>query len=629
MSESNIKAKVGHMVAGIQRGLRLMTRRERQMAALLVFTSLFDGLLQMATIVAIIPIIQVMLDPSANLSGQFLSWLEPWFGVSDRKVFLVQLSSGLMALVLLKGLFNWLQIGWASKFSMNCEVRLSSFMMNRILRAPYIWLVQQNSSRLRQLLFGFVSIWSRQFIRPLVKLTNDIIFVLWMIAVLIWADPRSGMLTATIATLLGAVIFLIVRPKLMRLAEEKRRGILGATNVSTEAVFGVKEVKMAGAEDRFTSLFDEQVQIYSGSDAQAQQWSQLPRIALEFLAYGALIAISIAVVYSGVENAGVGGIILLYGLASIRLLPIFSTVVSGLTTLIGTFPVLADLETLISSTQTLETSAPKDVSPIPWNEVRLENVSFHYQEASRPALDAVSLSIERGCSYGVVGPSGAGKSTLIDVVAGLLDPTDGKVMIDGGRLKADHKSAWRQQFGYVGQRPFLLDASLRENILFNKKSIDDESRLVDTILLACLERVVDRLPGGLDGRVGEQGAFLSGGERQRVAIARALYRGADLLILDEATSSLDPLVEQEVAESIKALHGQVATIIVSHRLGLVRDCDEIWVFEDASLSARGTHAELLRSSDLYNKMVIQSARSAHGGHFSTQDFDRSIVTPPG
>ena len=254
--------------------------------------------------------------------------------------------------------------------------------------------------------------------------------------------------------------------------------------------------------------------------------------------------------------------------------------------------------------------APAGLAGEPWREFLLDDVSFRYQADARAALKAVSISIVPGRSYGVVGQSGAGKSTLIDLIAGLLEPTGGTVVLDGKALSAEHRIAWRRRFGYVAQRPFLLDEPLRDNVIFNSEENPDEGRLRHAIKLARLGKVVARLPGGLDGRVGEQGALLSGGECQRVAIARALYRGADLLILDEATSSLDSLAEQEIAESLATLHGRVTTIIVSHQLGLVRDCDEIWVIDDARLAARGAHDDLVKSSELYRRMIFQTGKAS-------------------
>jgi ABC-type multidrug transport system fused ATPase/permease subunit len=592
------------LIADIHRGLSLMTRHERRTALLLMLTALFDGLLQTMVIVAIVPMVQLMIDPTSAPSGWLLSRLSLMFGGHDQKIFLVTLAGCLAVLVVFKGVFSWLQTGWMSRFSAGCEVRLSAFLMQRILKAPYVWLVRQNSARLRQLLFGYVSVWSRDFMRSMMKLLNDIAFVVFIVAALIWSHPLSGLIVAGVATMLGSAIFMFVRPRLRHYAEAKRRGIGGATQVSTEAVLGFKEVKMAGAEDRFTRLFDDQVRIYSGSDAKAQQWAQLPRYTLEAIAYGTLIGLSISVVLSDHRNPETAGLVLLYGFAAVRLLPVFSMVISGLSTLIGSFPLIVELEQLIQATAAPETPVGSQSLDLPWREFCLDNVSLHYQ-AGRAAVEGVSLSIIPGRSYGVVGPSGAGKSTVIDLIAGLLEPSSGSAMLNGKPLSAAQQIAWRRHFGYVAQRPFLLDASLRDNIIFNSEIAVDEDRLQRSIVLARLEKVVARLQGGLDGSLGEQGVFLSGGERQRVAIARALYRGADLLILDEATSSLDTLVEQEITESIATLHGQVTTIIVSHRMKLVRDCDEIWLFDNASLSAHGTHEHLLTSSELYRRMVAQ------------------------
>jgi ABC-type bacteriocin/lantibiotic exporter with double-glycine peptidase domain len=388
-------------------------------------------------------------------------------------------------------------------------------------------------------------------------------------------------------------------------AERKRSGVLGANKISTEAILGFKEVKMAGAEDRFVELFDEQVKIYAGTDSKTQQWIQLPRYVLEVVAYCTLIGLSVALVLLDIRSQETSGIVLLFGLAAIRLLPLFSTVISGCATLIGSFPLIIELERLIHDARESEVPANFDSINLQWQELRLDNVSLQY-EHSRVVVNGVSLRILPGQSYGVVGPSGAGKSTIIDVIAGLLEPSSGRVLIDEKTLTPNQHIQWRRHFGYVAQRPFLLDASLRDNIIFNSEIGLDEERLQKVLALSRLEKVVERLSGGLQGTLGEQGAFLSGGERQRVAIARALYRGADLLILDEATSSLDTLVEQEISESLATLRGKVTTIIVSHRMRLIRDCDEIWLFDNACLQASGTHDQLLASSDLYRRMTVQT-----------------------
>ncbi len=597
-------SRVGSLASGIRQGLRLMTAKERQIAALLVFSSMINAVLQTAALVAIVPVIQIMVGTKDLPRDGVFAWMLPLIENTDSAVFLYQLAGAVAALTIAKALFGWLHLGWMARFSARCEVRLSGYLMRRVLNAHYSWLVRQNSSRLRQLMFGFVSIWSRDFIRSLMKLLNDFLFAAFIISAMVWANPTAGLIVTTCGTLLAIAIFLFIRPELLRLAFGKRRAIIGANTISTEAILGAKDVKMAGAEAYFADLFDEQVKGYSYADAKAQQWGQFPRIVLEFVAFIALIGLSVGIVVIDLRDPQLGTILLLYGLAVMRLLPIFSTAIGGLTSLLGSFPLITDLEQLIAST-TNDTKAPA-LDPPAWSQVQLRNVSFHYDTTDKKAVRQVSLSIQGGHTYGVVGPSGAGKSTVIDLIVGLLEPSSGAVMIDGVPLVADQRHAWRKRFGYVTQRPFLLDASLRENIVFGLPRAGDEMPLKRAINLARLDKVVERLPDGLDSTVGEQGNLLSGGERQRIAIARALYRGADILILDEATSSLDTLVEAEIAESVATLRGKITTLIVSHRLALVRDCDEIWLFDNGMLDARGPHEELLQQSDLYRRMVTRS-----------------------
>jgi ABC-type multidrug transport system fused ATPase/permease subunit len=366
---------------------------------------------------------------------------------------------------------------------------------------------------------------------------------------------------------------------------------------------GAKDIKIAGAEDKVSELFDKQIRRGAEAAARNVQWSTIPRSLLEIFAYGGLIVFSILVVVFEYQSAELSGLVLLYGLSALRLIPIFSTLVSNFTRLLNTFPAIDSLCTLLNDSRGVEHAPRGAQESFSWRSISLDNISFRYEGAERAAVQDVSATIERGRSYGVVGPSGSGKSTAVDLIVGLLEPTAGSIRVDDVTLAPENRRSWRHAFGYVAQRPFLLDASLRENVTFNFTGKVDQERLERAIELACLDQVVARLPEGLSSRLGEQGKLLSGGEQQRVAIARALYRGAEVLILDEATSSLDTLVEREIAASIERLRGVVTTIIVSHRLGLVRDCDEIWVFDNSRLAAKGSHEQLLSKSDLYRRMV--------------------------
>jgi ABC-type bacteriocin/lantibiotic exporter with double-glycine peptidase domain len=491
-------------------------------------------------------------------------------------------------------------------------------MLERTLRGPYAWLVAQNSARLREVIFGHVVHWSREFVRTLMQFVNDAFFIVLLLGALVWASGWPGIATAVVFVLCASAVFAAVRPKQMRLAETKRQALITAHVVITETLRGAKDVKMAGAETEFAKLFGRYVSTYADDDAKGQQWRQLPRLLLEMVAFGAIVGVGLAVVLTGSRGGDTAGVLVLFGLAAIRLLPMVNTVLQSLGTLVAALPLLQELDDVIKETAQKEASGAASSELGRWHNVALDGVSYRYRGESKLALNNVSLTVKRGRSYGVVGLSGAGKSTLIDILTGLIDPSEGAMTVDGHALSAQQRLNWRHQFGCVIQHPMLLDASLKDNIVFGAGREADRARLDRSIALAKLDAVTGRLPGGVEGGIGEQGSGLSGGERQRVAIARALYRGADILILDEATSSLDPLVEREIAESVASLHGEITTIVVSHRLGLVRECDEIWVMEGARIVNRGSHSHLMEHCELYRRMVgvqreTQGAELTNGG----------------
>jgi ABC-type multidrug transport system fused ATPase/permease subunit len=213
-------------------------------------------------------------------------------------------------------------------------------------------------------------------------------------------------------------------------------------------------------------------------------------------------------------------------------------------------------------------------------------------------LQDVSLVVRRGEAVGFVGPSGAGKSTLVDVILGLFAPTSGTVLVDGVDIQ-DNLRNWQNQIGYVPQTIYLTDDTLRRNVAFGlgDENIDEQS-VVDAIRLAQLEEFVASLPDKLGTVVGERGVRLSGGQRQRIGIARALYHNPSVLVLDEATSSLDTPTEHGVMQAVQALQGSKTVIIVAHRLSTVEYCDRLYRIEDSRLTEQGTFDEVVKRDAL-------------------------------
>ena len=243
--------------------------------------------------------------------------------------------------------------------------------------------------------------------------------------------------------------------------------------------------------------------------------------------------------------------------------------------------------------------------------VRFDGVAFDYRDdGAAPALGGVDFDIAEGHTTAIVGPSGGGKSTIVDLLTGLLEPTRGRILVDGRPLRPEHLKAWRDAIGYVAQDTFLFHDSVRANLLWAKPDAT-ESDLWDALGLAAAADFVRSLPEGLDTVVGDRGALLSGGERQRLALARALVRQPRLLILDEATSSLDSENETRIQAAIDGLHHRMTIVVITHRLSTVRDADLIHVIDRGRLVESGTWEALAvangRFGELCGAQGIQGA----------------------
>jgi ABC-type multidrug transport system fused ATPase/permease subunit len=278
------------------------------------------------------------------------------------------------------------------------------------------------------------------------------------------------------------------------------------------------------------------------------------------------------------------------------------------------FKVLPSTNKLVSSKQTLKVSRSTietihhDLglsvsmnksnlnSSFQFKAVDVALLNFKYEQSENLVLSNINLKIVSGEAVGFVGQSGSGKSTLIDLMLGLLDPQSGSVLINGLSIE-DVKQSWQKAIGYIPQTIFLMDDSLRRNIAIgiDDKEID-ELAITEALKSAQLEDFVASLPEGIDTVVGERGVRLSGGQRQRIGIARALYHRPSVLVLDEATSSLDTETEHGVMQAVQALQGDKTVIIVAHRLSTVEYCDRLYRLDAGRIVDEGTFDEVMNRS---------------------------------
>ena len=270
---------------------------------------------------------------------------------------------------------------------------------------------------------------------------------------------------------------------------------------------------------------------------------------------------------------------------------------------------LEKLEQILKEKKEVHPEHPKAVGEI--NNIKFDKASFSYQSSTEPALTDIDLEIKSGKTVAFVGPSGSGKSTMIKLVVGLYQPTEGQVLFNGISSSEIDRVALRNRIGLVAQETQLFAGTIRENLLFVKPNATD-SECTEALRSSSAESLLERGGRGLDTKIGEGGLKLSGGEKQRLAIARAILRDPDILIFDEATSSLDSITEQAITDTIKNIEKsrpELIRILVAHRLSTIMHADTIYVLEKGRLVEQGTHDSLLSQNGLYAALWRQQIAS--------------------
>jgi len=491
-------------------------------------------------------------------------------------------------------------VTWVQEHALDAAVRqLSNRLLAAYLGAPYAFHFRRNSAGLIRRVTDAVHSVFRGVLGSLVNTASEALVVAGIVMVLAIASP---VVTGIAVVVVGGLLLLPLTLSRQATARWGRAvSQLDSEILQTlqQSLGGVKEVKVIGREQFFLSQFDERMAAAARLRSRYVAVGAALRQGVETTFVCGLLGVSLLLTLHG--GATALPLLGLFAYAGFRVIPASNRIMLYVAQLRYSRAWIHDLRADLTA---LPEPAPADApgaEPIRFTRaIALERVSYTYAgdpgsglSQAEPVLLDVSLTIAKGESIGVVGPSGAGKSTLIDLLLGLLEPTAGRITVDGRDIASAMRS-WRRHIGYVPQEPFILDDTLRRNVAFGLPDHEvDDARVKSALARAQLADVAAALPRGLDTVLGEHGTRLSGGQKQRVAIARALYHEPEVLIFDEATSALDTPTERELNAALEALRGVKTLIVIAHRLTTVRRCDRLALLRDGRLAAVGPYDELL------------------------------------
>jgi ATP-binding cassette, subfamily B, bacterial PglK len=589
-----------------RRTISLMTSDEKRNGFFLLLLLVLMAMFETFGIASLLPFFNILSRPEMIESNQYVAMLYAWSGLHDHQSFLVAL-----------GLFSFVTmliaaaIKIVTTYAMNLYAQLgghylSERLLGTYLRQPYVFFLSHHSSDLTKKIMADSQMLVIMILQPAMYVIAYSFVLLTMITLMLALNPTLALMVGGVIGSLYVIIYQLIKRMLSRIGFELEIATKQRFSSIDVALGGIKDIKLLGRENVYLDQFRPASLRCAKHQATNATLAETPRYLIEAVAVGGALALALVLL----TTKGGAGIVLpglgIYALAGYKLIPAAQRVYSGISNLRfgeGTLnSVTADFGDQVTVAQE-DAPSPPPMKLI--TDIALNTVSFSYPNSKKSALNGISINIKAGSSVGLVGGTGAGKTTLVDIILGLLAPSQGQLLVDGHVVDASNLRAWQQTLGYVPQTIFLADVSVAENIALGvSRQAIDMAKVEECARMAQIhDFIVSEMPEQYETCVGERGVRLSGGQRQRIGIARALYHDPSVLVLDEATSALDNITEQAVMESVHALSQQKTIIMIAHRLSTVRACDTIFMLDHGTLNAQGSYEELLTSSKTFKQMV--------------------------
>lgn len=571
--------------------------KDKRKVPLLVSCFLLVGIIDVLGISLIVPYVALIVDPELLKSSK-AAFLVDITGIgSDSKELIFMLSIALALTFLLKAIgaigIHWLIV----KYANNKLADMRANLMYAYQTIPYDNYIQRNSSEYIFAMQSLTAIFAGRVLIPLLRALSDTIVCVSILVLLAIISGKT--LAYLFAVLFVAVIFYdrIFKGRLKRYGELKNTTGTKILKRLNEAINGLKEIRIIGVEHYFYNDLVENAKIFSKYEARSQAISVAPRYLLEVVIVLFLVAI---VTFTAAQDANFTEllpILTMFSFAALRLLPTVNSILGNVIALRANRHAVGllykDLKNLALVASVNTHSPDTDLVYERFSEIELQNIYYTYPNAKQATLENISFSIKVGQSIGIIGASGSGKTTILDLLLGLLDPSEGTVYFNGKELSTV-KASWAKNVAYLPQEIFLADSSLRENVALGMRSDEiNEKDLLEAINQARLSTLIDDLPDGLSTVIGERGIRLSGGQRQRIALARAFYHKRNVLVFDEATSALDDNTEKEIIKEINQLGTDKTIIMIAHRLTTLKDCDTIIKLANGRIADVGSFQKII------------------------------------
>ena len=532
-----------------------------------------------------------------NLGGGVLKAVNMVVGILPIKDPLVAAASLLIASVILRNVFGYLQKVYSAYAGYKIWKNAQEKLFSKCISADYQYFLDHKHGELVYRILsapGSLGVILKVVPQSLVEFAR----MLSIGTILIGLSPYASLIIISVGV--SYYYFTKYIAKNISYNLGSGRAIAGEKQniVLNEAISGIRQIKVFDAESRWTKKFFKALHDYFKLALADSRWTPLPASLLEAVTISMIAVVIILLrIYYPVNFLSIVPILGAFVYAFQKLMPSLSLLGNARIQLMGALPVVEILYAALNDKTNLIQDGKIEINDFE-NEIRFEDIYFSYP-GREGVLKNVNMVFEKGKITAIVGPSGAGKSTVADLIARFFIPNSGRIMINNIDLKDCKISSWRRRMGFVTQDTFIFNDSIAGNITFGDDPGENMGKVIEAAKIANAHDFIREFPQGYNTIVGDRGMKLSGGQRQRLAIARAMYRKPELLIFDEATSSLDNVSEKVIQQTIQELARGHTVIIIAHRLSTVINADKIIVLDQGTISEEGTHQELVNKKSIY------------------------------
>ena len=571
------------------------------------FIVLISAFFDILGIASVYPFITILLNTQLIESNKFLNifyQISLNFGVKSTREFLIVFGMVIFFINLTSIFFRASASYVQNRYVLFCEFNISKRLINNYLNKPYLWFLSKHSSVLEKNILSEVTQVINYIIFPFINILTQTFLILAILIIIIFLEPILMIFTILILIVTYRVIFYFLKNTLIYKGSERFKANETRYRSLTDILSATKEIKVRGLEEIYINRFNSSSLTYLKSISSASIISQVPRYIVEAIAIGGMILISLFLISSGKSFESIIAFLSVLAFACYRMIPSIHQVYSNLTQINFNDASLENLhKDLFASKLSMKNNTKKKL--FFKKSILLKNISFAYPNTKYSTIQNINFTIPALSKVAIVGSTGCGKTTIADIILGLLDPSQGNLIVDGKIINDKNKKRWQNNIGYVPQQIYLADESIASNIAFGLEANEiNYKKVINAAKVANLHNfIIDNLPHAYDTKIGERGVRLSGGQRQRIGIARALYYKPKLLILDEATNSLDSLTEKIVMEAIQNLMGKITIIFITHRLNIIKDFDLIFFLEKGKLRNKGNYKELYKNDELFKKIA--------------------------